>query len=240
MGVRQLAGPAEIEAAWERGERVEVLLTRTSCSDPAVAAVVARARELGIRVHTAGPTVLRRLSRVRPAADVLGLVGRSPEADLQSLFSLGGAVWLLVGVSYPGNAGFAIRTAEVSGADGIVLDAPEFDHVARRQATRTAMRADRYMPVLWERAALVLDRARDAGCRLVGIEDTGTVAPWEADLVGPVLFIVGGEDLGTPPEVLERCDTVVKIPMGGFIRSYNLQTAVAVVAAERLRQRAGC
>jgi tRNA(Leu) C34 or U34 (ribose-2'-O)-methylase TrmL len=28
----------------------------------------------------------------------------------------------------------------------------------------------------------------------------------------------------------------VRVPMAGFIPSYNLQTAVAVLAAERLRQ----
>jgi tRNA G18 (ribose-2'-O)-methylase SpoU len=51
-----------------------------------------------------------------------------------------------------------------------------------------------------------------------------------------VLFVVGGERQGTPPELLERCDAVVRIPMAGFIPSYNLQAAVAVLAAERLRQ----
>lgn len=175
---------------------------------------------------------------MRPPAEILGLVGRRPSADLDGLLSCGGAVWLLVGVAYPGNAGFAIRTAEVSGADGIVLDAPGFDHVARRQATRTSMRADRYMPVLWEAAAPVLEKARAQGRRVIAIEDCGKEAPSEIDLSGPVLFVVGGEDEGIPAALLQAADAVVRIPMRGFIRSYNLQTAVAVVAVERLRQEA--
>ncbi len=187
-------------------------------------------------VHRAGPTVVRRLSRVRPPAEILGLVGRRPGADLEQLLSCGGAVWLLVNVAYPGNAGFAIRTAEVSGADGIVLDAPGFDHVARRQATRASMRADRYMPVLWETSGVVLERARAQGRRVIAIEDCGKLAAFEVDLTGPVLLVVGGEDQGIPAAVLAEADAVVRIPMRGFIRSYNLQTAVAVVAVERLRQ----
>ena len=204
--------------------------------DPEVGEVVERARKLGIPVHQAGPSVLRRLSRVRPPAEVLGLVGRRPGGDLEQLLSRGGAVWLLVGVAYAGNAGFAIRTAEVSGADGIVLDAPGFDHVARRQATRASMRADRYMPVLWEAAGAVLERARAQGRRVIAIEDCGKLAPAEIDLTGPVLLVVGGEEQGIPAPVLAEADAVVRIPMRGFIRSYNLQTAVAVVAVERLRQ----
>ena len=77
-----------------------------------------------------------------------------------------------------------------------------------------------------------------AGRRVIALEDVGDAAPWEADLTGPVLFVVGGEHSGIPPEVLARCDAVVRIPMRGFIRSYNLQAAVAIVAAERLRQQA--
>jgi 23S rRNA (guanosine2251-2'-O)-methyltransferase len=70
----------------------------------------------------------------------------------------------------------------------------------------------------------------------VAIEDVGDRAPWQVDLRGDVLFAVGGEAAGIPREVLERCDAVARLPVRGFIPSYNLQAAVAAVALERLRQ----
>jgi tRNA G18 (ribose-2'-O)-methylase SpoU len=51
-----------------------------------------------------------------------------------------------------------------------------------------------------------------------------------------VLLVVGGETHGIPEAVLRACDGAIRIPMAGFIRSYNLQAAVAIVAAERTRQ----
>jgi tRNA G18 (ribose-2'-O)-methylase SpoU len=51
-----------------------------------------------------------------------------------------------------------------------------------------------------------------------------------------VLFAIGGEEPGIPPDLLAEFDEIVRIPMGGFIRSYNLQAALAAVAGERLRQ----
>jgi tRNA G18 (ribose-2'-O)-methylase SpoU len=39
--------------------------------------------------------------------------------------------------------------------------------------------------------------------------------------------------------MLERCDETVRLPMRGFIRSYNQQVAVAVTAVDRLRQLQG-
>jgi tRNA G18 (ribose-2'-O)-methylase SpoU len=236
--VHQLVGPDEIGAALTRGEPVKLILYRSSSRDARVAALVEEARTQGIRVRAAGATVLWRLSRVRPPADALALVGERPEATLAGIFRGGGAVWLLVGVTYPGNAGFAIRTAEVSGADGIIV-AAAFDHDGRRQALRASMRADWYMPVVWAGWEETLERARSEGFTVFGVEDVGERAPWEVDLTGPVLLVVGAEEHGVPDELLEQCDETVRLPMQGFIRSYNLQVAVAVMAVERLRQLQG-
>jgi TrmH family RNA methyltransferase len=64
----------------------------------------------------------------------------------------------------------------------------------------------------------------------------GRRAPWQVDLLPPALFVIGGERYGIPPELLERCDETLRIPVAGFIPSYNLQAAMAAVAIERLRQ----
>lgn len=232
---RQLTGPAAVEAALAGGETIRLLLVRDSELPPDAAAVVERARARGIEVRVSSAATLWRLSKTKPEADVLGLVGRDPRASLEETLAAPEPVWLLVGVAYPGNAGFAVRTAEVSGAAGIVIDA-RFDRPARREVVRASMRADWFMPVFFERALSVLERARAAGRRILAIEDVGKHAPWEVDLVQPGLFVVGGERYGIPPEVLARCDEVLRIPTAGFIPSYNLQAAMAAVAIERLRQ----
>jgi tRNA G18 (ribose-2'-O)-methylase SpoU len=232
--VRQLAGAERIAAALERGE-VELVLAREGAGDPRETALLDRAKQLGVAVRTVSAGVLRRLSLRQPPADLLALVGRAPRATLDELLAGPGAAWLLVGTSYPGNAGFAIRTAEVSGADGVVIDAA-FDRERRRDALRLSMRADWFMPVLWHPALPTVERARELGRRVVAVECTGSLAPWQADLGGRVLFVVGAESGGVPEPVLERADLVLRVPMAGFIPTYNLQAALAAVAIERLRQ----
>ena len=71
----------------------------------------------------------------------------------------------------------------------------------------------------------------------IAIEDVGTSEPWDVDLTGDVMLIVGGEHDGVPEAIMEQCDDVVSIPMAGFVPSYNLQAPLAVVALEALRQR---
>jgi len=232
--VSQLAGIDAAEAALLAGE-LRLLLVDGTARSPRLSRLVERARAAGVRVRSATPRVLERLALVAPAPELLALVGRDPDADLGAVLARRGAIWLLVGVAYPGNVGMAIRTAEVSGADAAVVE-PAFDHTCRRAALRASMRADRFMPVLWERPERLLEAAARTGHRLLALDDAGSLAPWELDLRGPAIFVVGAENGGIPAELLARCHARIRVPMAGFIPCYNLQAAVSAVAIERLRQ----
>ena len=234
-GRRQLAGVEEVAAALARGEPLRLLLVARPPGDTRVAALVEAARAAGVAVHEASAASLRRLSKTDPPSELLGLVGPDPGAAPADALARRGAAWLLVGLAYPGNTGFAIRTAEVSGADAVFVD-NGFDHEGRREATRAAMRADRYMPVFWMPSREVLRLARAAGRAVIALEDVGTRPPWDVDLTVPALFVVGGERHGIPDDVLRAADCAIRLPMRGFIPSYNLQAAMAAVALERLRQ----
>lgn len=236
MTRRQLAGAEEVEAALAAGAPLRLLLLGRD-APPAARALAERARAAGARVLPATDNDLRRMRRAGAPADcaLLALLGPDPAADADAALAGPGAVWLLAGVAYPGNAGAAIRTAEVSGADSVFLDAA-FDAEGRRRALRAAMHAERFLPVHWAPAGAVLARARAAGRWLVAVEDVGGSAPWELDLRGRVLLAIGGEREGLGRALLDACDAVVRVPMAGFVPSYNLQAAMAVVAAERLRQ----
>jgi TrmH family RNA methyltransferase len=231
---RRIAGTAAIAAALERGEPLRLIVVSAEAGDSA-RGLEEPARAAGVPIQKVGTRHFARLCPPGESADAVALVGDPPDAPAREVMARAGAAWLLVGVAYPGNAGFAIRTAEVSGAAGVFLDC-DFDHARRREALRASMRADRFLPVHWLPADEVIAEARAAGRRVLAVEDVGAEAPWRSDLSGAVLLVVGGETHGIPEAVLRACDGAIRIPMAGFIRSYNLQAAVAIVAAERTRQ----
>jgi len=170
--------------------------------------------------------------------DALALLGREPHGTLEEIFERGGSIWLLDGVQYPTNLGFGIRTIEVSGADAVVLNISR-THQDRRTIRRSSMRADRFIPVVYSDTTSIINEAKKNGFRIIAAEDIGTVEPWNTDLTGNVLFVVGAEREGVSQEVLEACDEIVRLPMDGFVPSYNLQVAISVLAVEALRQRQG-
>ena len=231
----QLAGLQVISDALAVGQPVRVLLVERDDRAPETLELIERARSCGADVWLGGPGDLRRMSRDGSVERAIAMLGAEPRADLEGLFARGGAVWLLHRASYPSNVGFAVRTAEVSGADGVVVDAA-FNHDDRTRVAHVSMGADRLLPVLWHATATALEVAARRGYRTIAIEDVGAQAPWEVDLTGPVVFVVGSERDGLGADLLARCDAVVRVPMAGFVPSYNLQAAISAVAAERLRQ----
>lgn len=230
VSTHQICGAASVIDAIRSGLPVTVVLVRDDASD---AANLARAA--GIRVRTATDNDLRRMSQTDTPADVLALLHRDPDATVSELMSGPGPVWLLVGLSYPSNVGFILRTAEVTGAAGVVVSS-EFSRKQRHYALRVSMNAERFMPVHFQTAHTALAAAREAGRQLIGLETAGSKAPWEVDLRRPSLLIVGAERDGTPSTVLSECDQTIRIPMPGFIPSLSVQAAVSALAVERLRQ----
>jgi tRNA G18 (ribose-2'-O)-methylase SpoU len=231
----QVAGHAAILRALAERASVQLLLVRSDDDADDTRALIEAAEQSGVRIWRGGAGDLRRLGRGPNADRAVALLGPPPTAALSELLARGGLTWLLHHIAYPSNVGFAVRTAEVSGADGVIVDA-EFNHEQRARITHVSMGAARLLPVLFHETANVLEAAQAAGVFTVAIEDVGDKTPWQVNLRGPTLCILGGEHSGLPREVLARCQARIRIPMAGFVPSYNVQGALAAIACERLRQ----
>ena len=234
----QRCGIEEVSTALD-DENVSLILALRDSEDSEVTRLCELAESKGITVIKGSKSDMWRMARINEGDEppgILALVGRKPDASIGEVLANGGVVWLLAGARYPVNIGFTIRTAEVSGADAVFVDG-DLNHDDRKAAVRASMKAHRFMPVHWVNGDEIVAKAHEAGFRVVSLEDTGDKEPWDEDLTGDVMLVVGGERDGIRDSILNASDSVVRIPMAGFVPSYNLQAPVAVVAAEALRQR---
>jgi tRNA G18 (ribose-2'-O)-methylase SpoU len=231
----RLVGAAEIGAALDRGAEIQLLLCGRDVLAPEDEAIVARARAHGVAVRIAADRERLRLSEGVSAEALLALEAPSPHPSLDELMARDGLVLVLVGLRYPGNVGFIVRAAEVAGAAGVVLS-ERFSRAERAAAMRFAMQADRYFPVVDAEALDAALAGRRAGRRLLALETEGRRTPWEAGLDDPLAVFLGGEAEGLPTAVLDRMDECLRIPMRGFIPSYNVQAAAGIVLGEWLRR----
>ena len=237
MNSMQLCGLDEISIALDNDEEISLVLVSRENRSNEVTALLERVEEAGIPIREGSNNDLWRMAKdnKRGTPEILALAGRQLEGDLSEVCARGGVLWLMSGAQYAVNIGYVIRTAEVSGANAIIIDAG-LNSNEKKTAVRASMKAHRFLPVFWNSTEEALTVAKQAGMRIVAVEDCGDIEPWDADLTGDVLLIVGGEHDGISETVLEQCDQIIKIPMGGFVPSYNLQAPMAIVAIEALRQ----
>ena len=224
----QITGEADVIEALKNGVDIKLVLVdrEEDCSE-----VIQLCQERQIKVTEGSATDLWRMS-ANGQQKVLALVEREPSGTLEEVFEREGAIWLFDGVEYAPNLGFGVRTAEVSGATAVIINVSK-THEERRTIRRASMRATRFIPVVYATTEEIL-----AACnrRIIVAEDVGGKAPWECDLTGDVMLVVGAENAGVSKEVLDAADDIVRLPMPGFIPSYNLQVAISSLAIERLRQ----
>ena len=228
----QITGLEAVMEALENGVAIDLVLVDRDHDTSALRALCEAA---DIPLEEGSTNDLWRMS-ADGAQVALALTGRAQHETLEDVMAGGGCVWLFDGVEYSTNLGFAIRTAEVSGADAVLLNVAK-THEERRTIRRASMRADRFIPVIYTTTDAVLEAASANGFRIIAAEDVGTNEPWDEDMTGNIVLVVGAERNGVSPEVLAAADGVVKLPMDGFVPSYNLQVAVSVLAVEALRQR---
>lgn len=156
--------------------------------------------------------------------------------------------FVLIQTSHAGNVGAAARALKVMGFDELVLVAPRWPNVLRRE--ETIQRASGALDVL-ERARIVetLDEALDGMTHLCATamtpRDFGppTRAPREhfAQLMlapSPgagsqgVAFLFGSERFGMRNEDVYRCHVALSIPTNPTFGSLNLGAAVQLIAYE--------
>ena len=224
----QITGADEVLKALESGVEIKLVLVdrEEDCSE-----IIELCKSNNIKVVEGSSTDLWRMS-ANGQQKALALIGREPAGTLEEVFERDGVIWLFDGVEYAPNLGFGVRTAEVSGATAVIINVKK-THEERRTIRRAGMRATRFIPVIYSSTEEIL-----AACnrRIIVAEDVGDKAPWNADLTGNVMLVVGAENAGVSKEVLNAADDIVRLPMPGFVPSYNLQVAVSALAIERLRQ----
>jgi len=169
---------------------------------------------------------------------VVAEVDPYPYADPESLLAAEAPLIVALDqVQDPRNLGAICRSAEVAGAAGVVI--PE-----RRAAEVTAVVCKASAGAV-EHLALArvrnlsdwLTEAKAAGLWVWGAATDGGSAPWDADLSGGTVLVLGGEDKGIRPRVASMCDGMLAIPQRGRIDSLNVSAAASVLLFEALRQR---
>lgn len=205
--------------------------------------LVERARAADVPVRTVSAGVLDRVAEARHAQGIVAVFARplATAADLEPPVAAA-LVVALAGIGDPGNLGTIVRSADASGASGIVIGPGSVD-AYNPKAIRGSAGAVFGLPVVEGEVDTVLATLSDryaartgCGVRRLGAVAEGGIPIDQVDLTVPVAFVLGHETRGLDGTA---CDDLVTIPMRSHVESINVAMAATICTYEAARQRRG-
>jgi 23S rRNA (guanosine2251-2'-O)-methyltransferase len=175
-----------------------------------------------------------------------GVVAEIPDAhwsDLEDAFELAASrgedplLVLLDGITDPHNFGAIIRSAEVLGAHGVVVEerrsAPMNATVVKTSAGATA-----YLPVVQvKNLPRLIDDLKTRGVWVYGAAGEAKLGLEQLDTARPLALVIGSEGDGMRRLVREKCDELVRIPNRGRVQSLNASVAAAILIHDAISRR---
>ncbi len=134
---------------------------------------------------------------------------------------------VLDGVTDPHNLGACLRSADAFGAQAVVVPKDRAVGVTATVAKAASGAADTVPVIPVTNLARALRELKDRGVWLLGA-DTGGESLFEADLSGPIAWVLGAEGAGLRRLTREHCDRIVGIPLSGSVESLNVSVAAGI------------
>ena len=135
------------------------------------------------------------------------------------------------------NFGAIIRTAEISGVDGIIIQNSSSAPV-NSDTIKTSAGAIFNIPIC------KVNHIKDAiyhlqsmNISIISASEKSVKNIYDVDLKGPLAIIMGSEQKGINKSVINLSDESVKLPMYGKIESLNVSVACGIFLYEVVRQR---
>jgi len=137
----------------------------------------------------------------------------------------------------PHNLGSIMRTADATGAHGIII--PKRRSVAlTATVAKASTGAIEYIPVARvTNLARTVEELKDRGLWIVGTDAKGSDDYRNLDGKMSIGIIIGSEGKGMSRILKEKCDFLVHMPMVGKVTSLNASVAASILMYEVFRKR---
>ncbi len=237
-----IIGRNAVAEALRSGREIDSLLIARGDRSGSLGKLIAMSREKGIVVKEVDKKKLDFMCGDGNHQGVAAFAAAHAYADVEDIFRAaeekGEKPFIIVcdEIEDPHNLGAIIRSADASGAHGVII--PKRRNAGLSYAVgKTSAGAIEYVPVA--RVAnlpSLLDELKERGLWVYGADMDGQ--SWhQTDFSGGVALVIGSEGKGLGRLVKEKCDVIVSLPMKGQVNSLNASVAAGILMFEVAKQR---
>ena len=238
----KIEGRNAVLEALRAGKPIDKLYVLDGCPDGPVRTIIREAKKGDTIINYVKKERLDQLSETGHHQGVIAMAASYEYATVEDILEKarekGEApfIFVLDNIEDPHNLGAMIRTANLSGAHGVIIPKRRAVGLTPTVA-RTSAGAINYTPVAKvTNLKQTMEQLKKEGMWFVCADMDGTPY-YQMDLKGPMGLVIGNEGEGVSRLIKEPCDFVASIPMKGDIDSLNASVAAGVLAFEIARQR---
>ena len=238
----QIEGRNPVAEAFRSGRTVEKLFVLKGANDGPVNTIIRMAKKGDTVIRFVSKDILDKMSETGSHQGVIARCSAYRYFDVDEILERAAAkgedpfVLLLDGIEDPHNLGAIIRTANVSGAHGVIITKNRSCGITPT-VVKTSAGSVSFTPVARvTNLSNTIEYLKEKGL-WIACADMDGANLYETDLRGPLGLVIGFEGKGVSRLVREHCDIVVSIPMKGDIDSLNASVAAGVISYEVYRQR---
>jgi 23S rRNA (guanosine2251-2'-O)-methyltransferase len=224
----------------QRPQSVHALYVEANRQDARMRELTARATEAGVPVHSADAARLLALAAHGRHQGVVAIVdAQLPHVTLDDVLDTASEPPLLLvldGVTDPHNLGACLRSADAFGAHAVIVPKDRAVGVNATVAKAASGAADTVPVIAVTNLARALRDLKDRDVWVLGA-DVGGESLFDADVTGPIAWVLGAEGQGLRRLTRESCDRIVGIPLSGSVESLNVSVAAGICLFETRAQR---
>src|SRR6267143_3245409 len=232
---------AVAEALKARGRSFEWVGVLKERHDLRLQQLVEECRRNGVAVRFLPRPELDRMAGNNSHQGVVAITSAKQYNDLDDVVAAKRGQYSLIvvldGIEDPHNLGAILRTADASGADGVVI--PE-----RRAAgvtatvTKASAGASEHLPIAKvTNIGRTLEELKSKNLWIVGLDERAPQNYDSLDYKMDCAIVLGAEGKSVHELVRKKCDFLISIPMLGKVSSLNVSVAAGVLLYEIVRQR---
>lgn len=237
-----IEGRNAVIEAFRAGKTIDKLFILDGCHDGPVNSIIREAKKHNCIISYVSKERLDQISTTGKHQGVVAMAAAYEYAEVEDILELAREkgeppfIFILDNIEDPHNLGAIIRTANLSGAHGVIIPKRRAVGLTATVA-RTSAGALNYTPVAKvTNISNTIEELKEQGLWFV-CADMGGETMYNLDLKGPIGLVIGNEGEGVSRLVREKCDFIASIPMKGDIDSLNASVAAGVLAYEIVRQR---
>lgn len=239
-----IEGRNPVIEAFRSGRPIDKLYILDGCNDGPMMTIKREAKKHDTYIKYVAKERLDQMSETGMHQGVIAYAAAYEYSEMEDIFDLADKkgeapfVYILDNIEDPHNLGAIIRTANLSGAHGVIIPKNRAVGLTSTVA-RTSAGALNYTPVVRvTNISKTIEELKDKGMWFVCADMDGQIM-YDLNLTGSIGLVIGNEGDGVSRLVKEKCDYIASIPMKGDIDSLNASVAAGVLGFEIVRQRRG-